>query len=441
MSTLSRRSILFTFLLLNLLGWALVHPVQAQTEGPKVLVLTADGAVSSAMSGYLERGIRYAQGHGMQLIIFQLNTPGGSIDITNRMVQIMRGSPIPIVVYVSPRGAMAGSAGTVVTLAGHAAAMAPETAIGAASPVGPQGEDVGKTMELKTKEILKAIVRSLAERRGSKAVALAEQTIEEAKAVSATEALEIGLVDFIAEDVDDLLRQLDGFIIQISNTEVTLHTTNAAVIYLPNNLVEQVLFLMTNPNVVFLLLTIGVQAVLIELSSPGGWVAGFIGVVCLALAGYGLGLLPVNWFGLIFIATAFVLFFLDIKAPTHGALTTAGIGSFIAGALILFNSTEAPSFQKVSPPLVIGTALVTAATFAIAVGFAIRAQHSPIRTGHEALVGRTGTVRVALSPRGQVQMGGEMWSAEVLEGAEPIPAGTRVEVVAVDGIHLKVKPK
>jgi membrane-bound serine protease (ClpP class) len=274
------------------------------------------------------------------------------------IVSNIRASNVPVVVYVTPRGGMAGSAGTLITLAGHAAAMAPETIIGAASPIDSQGQDLGTTAKAKETEALKALVRSIAERRSPEAIKLAEATIESAKAVSAEEARAAGLVDFIASDLDDLLKQLDGFSVQMESGPLTLHTTNAVTQALPMNFGEQILNILIDTNIVFLLMTIGLLAILIELSSPGGWVSGFIGVTALALSVYGLGILPVNWFGAIFLALALVLFVLDLKAPTHGALTVAGIGSFIVGALVLFNSPEVPHFQRVSVPLVIGVSIV-----------------------------------------------------------------------------------
>ncbi|HJW89691.1 MAG TPA: nodulation protein NfeD [Anaerolineales bacterium] len=427
-------------LILFCLALPLLGPAaRAQAPGAKVLVLTAEGPLTPAMLNYLERGLRVAEESGAQALILQLNTPGGSITLMNQMVQRMRASPVPVIVYVAPRGAMAGSAGTVLTLAGHASAMAPETAIGAASPVGPQGEDLGETIAAKEKNILKATVRSLAAGRPPEAIALAEETIENAQAASAQEALDIGLVDFIASDLDELLKLMDGWTVETAAGPQTLHTAGAPVAPLRPTLIEQLLDLLTNPNIVFVLLTIGVQAILIELSSPGGWVAGFTGVVALALATYGLGILPVNWFGLIFLATAFVLFVLDIKAPTHGALTAAGVASLIVGALVLFNSPGTPEFQRVSVPLVIGVSLVTSAIFLGILTFALRALRVPIRSGRESLVGRMGTVRSALSPAGTVQITGELWSAEIVPGEDSLPAGTRVEVVETRGVRVYVK--
>ncbi|HLE15247.1 MAG TPA: NfeD family protein, partial [Anaerolineales bacterium] len=305
--------------------------------------------------------------------------------------------------------------------------------------VGGQGEDLGETLAAKEKNILKAQVRSIAERRGEAAIQLAESTIEEAAAASAREALEVGLVDFIAVDVDDLLSQLDGFTVVTSSGERTLRTMGALVTPINPSFIESLLSVLTNPNIVFLLITIGVQAILIEISSPGGWVAGFIGVVCLTLATYGLGILSVNWFGLIFLLMAFVLFILDIKAPTHGALTAAGVASLIVGALVLFNSPSVPSFQRVSVPLIIAMSLATGGLFLVVLGFALRAQRVPIRMGQESLVGRRGSARSELNPSGSVQLGGELWTAEAIPGEAPIPVGSRVEVVRVAGIRLFVR--
>jgi membrane-bound serine protease (ClpP class) len=412
-----------------------------QPAPPEVLVLEARGPLTPAMAEYLDRGLARAEGMSAELVVIELDTPGGAIDLMNRMVQSIRASAVPVVVYVSPRGAIAGSAGTVITLAGHAAAMAPETAIGAASPVGPQGENLETTLAAKEKEILKATVRSLAANRSPQAIAMAEAAIEDAKAASASEALDAGLVDFIANDVTDLLTQMNGFTVTTLAGPVTLHTAGALVTEFPQSLIEQVLQALTNPNIVFLLLALGIQAVLIEISSPGGWVAGFIGVVSLALGAYGLGILPVNWFGLIFLVTAFVLFVLDVKAPTHGALTAAGLISFVIGALVLFNSPGTPAVDRVSVPLVVAVGLISAVLFSIVVSFAVRAQRSPVSTGREALIGRIGEARTDLAPAGMVQVAGELWSAELEGQTGNLPSGTRVEVVAVEGIRLVVREK
>jgi membrane-bound serine protease (ClpP class) len=417
----------------------IASPVHAQQNQPQILLLKANGALTSAMAGYLERGIQTAENQNAEAIVLELNTPGGDLSLMNRMIQDIRASRVPIIVYVAPNGAWAGSAGSLITMAGHVAAMAPETSIGAASPVGPSGQDLAQTEALKQKEILKATARSLTERRGSQAISLAQDMIENAKAVSATQALDAGLIDYIATDVNDLLRQVDGMQVSTTAGTQTLHTAQAAVVPLPATFIENLLGALTDPNIVLLLLNIGVIAILIEISSPGGWIPGFIGVVCLSLAVYGLDLLPVNWFGLIFIVLAFALFVLDIKAPTHGALTAAGVGSLIIGALVLFNSSNVPGVQRASVPLVIGTSIMTGALFFGILLFALRAQKVPIRTGLESMLGRTGTVTVELNPRGHVQVAGELWTAELADGSEPLPRGTRVAVVGVKGVRLLVQ--
>jgi membrane-bound serine protease (ClpP class) len=414
-------------------------PVRAQVDAPLVMVLTVDDAVAPPMVEYLKRGLSRADQQGAELVILQLNTPGGSIDSMNEVIQLIRNSRVPVVVYVAPSGAMAGSAGTVVVLAGHAAAMAPDTAIGAASPVGSQGEDLGETIQAKVKNILKATVRSLAEGRGKQAVELAEQTIDNAAAASADEALAAGMVDFIAVDISDLLRQMDGFKVKTNAGEQTLVTKDARIEPVSESFIETLLAVLTNSAIVFLLITIGVQAILIEISSPGGWAAGFIGVVCLALAAYGLGVLPVNWFGVVFLILAFVLFILDIKAPTHGALTAAGTVSLIVGALVMFNSPNVPSFQRVPVPLIIGASVSTGIIFFVIMLIGVRAQKTPITMGAESLVGRVGTARTDLAPHGQVRLGGELWTAELVEGEDALSAGARVKVEGVDGLRLLVR--
>ena len=409
----------FLILLATLLS--VVNVTHAQSDAPLALVMTAER-------------------RNAEVLIIQLDTFGGSIDTMKEIVQTIRDSKVPVVVYVSPRGAHAASAGTLVTLAGHASAMAPETVIGAASPVGGQGEDLETTEERKVKEDIKAVARSLAEKRGPEAVKLADAMIESAKAVSATEALNAHLVDFVVDNVDDLLEALNGFSVQMSAGARTLNTINAHTEPLDMSLIESLLLFFTNPNIVFSLLSLGGMAILFEISSPGGWVSGFLGVICITLATYGLGVLPVNWFGIIFLVTAFVLFILDIKAPTHGALTAAGVASFIIGALVLFNSPGTPQFQRVSVPLVIGMGIAIGLLFFGILMFALRTIHVPVQMGTESLVGKTGTARTSMHEAGgQVQLESELWSAEPTPESEKIGKGDNVEVVEVKGLRLKVR--
>ncbi len=420
-------SLLWLALLFSTVGGAVAQ------EAGTVYVLEIEGAVTPVMISYIERGVRTAESESAEAMILKLNTPGGQVDLMNEIVQVLLGAEVPVVVYVYPRGAYAASAGTLITLAGHVAAMAPDTTIGAASPVGGQGEDLGETIETKLKEDLRAQARNLTERRGKEAMAWAESAIEEAKAATAQEALDIGVIDFVADDLDDLLAQMDGFQVTIGSREIVLQTADAQVRELPMSFVEQFLHIITNPTIAFILLTLGVNALLFELSSPGGYVAGIVGAICLLLAFYSLGVLPVNYAGLIFIALAFVLFVVDIKAPTHGALTVGGIVSLVAGALILFNSP----LYRISIAAVVSVATVTGLFFAFAIAKVVQAQRKQAVTGREGLIGQRAQARALLDPTGTVFVKGEWWDATAVDG--PIEAGEEVEIVAVDGFHVRVR--
>ena len=394
------------------------------------------------MFEYFKRGIEYAEARDADVLVVQLNTPGGSISVMTEIVEAIGKSKVPVVIYVSPNDAQAASAGAIITMAGQASAMSPRTVIGAASPVDSSGGDIESTMAKKIKEDLKAKARSMVERRGAKAISLAEAMIDDAKAVTAKEALDAELIDFISDDTEDLLQSLNGFTVQMDGgISLTLNTADIRTEELEINFIEQLLMMLTDPNIAFLLLAIGVQGILIEISSPGGWFAGFLGAVCLTLAIYGMGVLTVNWFGIIFLIIAFVLFILDIKAPTHGALTTAGVASFIVGALVLFNSPGTPQFQRVSVPLVIFMGIFLGLLFFAILLIALRAQHRPVQTGSESLIGKTGTARTSVATEGQVQLESELWSAEQSAGSESIGKGDLVEVVEVRGLRLIVKKK
>ena len=428
-------------ILLALTVFAFSSAVHAQSNAPLALVMKADGPIAPVMREYIKRGIESAEQQNAEVLIIELNTPGGDLSTTVEIIQAFRASRVPVVIYVTPNGAMAGSAGAIISMAAHVIAMSPEAAIGAASPIDSSGNDLNQTLQKKAKEIIKAQIRPLVTPRGPKALTLANAMIDDAKAATAQEALDAGLIDFIAKDTNDLLTQLDGFKVETAAGKITLNTKNANTQPLNVSLIEQLLFMLTNSNIAFLLLAIGVQAILIEISHPGGWAAGFIGVVCLTLAIYGMGVMSVNWFGIIFFIIAFVLFILDIKAPTHGALTIAGVASFITGALVLFNSPGTPQFQRVSVPLVVGVGTFLGLLFFVVLLIALRTRHSPIQTGAGIMLGKTGTAKIFEGDAGQIQLGSELWSAEKTPGSESIRKGDSVEVVEVRGLRLIVKKK
>jgi membrane-bound serine protease (ClpP class) len=421
--------------ILGLMWLVMVLPAMGNAEaqaGRHVDVLQIEGAVTPIMISYIERGVRTAEGDGAEALIVELDTPGGQLDQMKKVVQVLLNADVPVVIYVYPPGAYAASAGTVITLAAHAAAMAPGTTIGAASPVGSQGEDLEQTIDTKIKEDMKAQVRALTARRGEQAVAWAESAIEEAKSANAQEALDLGVIDFVANDLNDLLAQMDGFAVQVGGRDVTLNTAGATVQTLPMTFAERFLHIITNPTIAFILLSLGPTAILFELSSPGGYVAGIVGVICLLLGFYALGVLPVNYAGLLFIALAFVLFIVDLKAPTQGGCTAGGIISMIAGGLILFNSP----LYHVSIAAVVSVAAVTGAFFAFAVAKVVQARKRPATTGREGLIGQVARVRTPLTPNGTVFVKGELWKATALDG--PAEVGEQVQIVAVDGFQLRV---
>lgn len=433
-----RRFLIFWLVLAGLLS-LLAGPVAAQER--TVYVLTVDGAITAAIGDYIGRGIRLAERDGVEAVVIRLNTPGGDLQSTTRIMERLENAKVPVIVYVWPRGGMAASAGTLILLAAHGAAMAPRTTIGAAHPVVAPGteETISPEMMEKVVNVMTEHARLFAERRGEAAAEWAQRAIRESATAGPDEALEAGVIDLIAEDMDRLLEGFDGRTVTLGDgREVTLHTAGAKTRDIPLSPIEQLLQVLINPNVAFILITIGVQAILIELASPGGWVAGFIGVLCLALAAYALGVLPFNWLGLVLMATAIVLFILDIKAPTHGALTAAGTLTFIAGALILFNAPLSP-YGQISVPLVVAVAILTALFFAFVIAKALQAQKPRSVTGQEGLVGQTGIAKSRLDPEGWVLVAGELWRARAEES--PVEEGEAVEVLKVEGFRLYVRKK
>lgn len=428
---------LVTLIYLILMVAHLVAPLAlAQAEGNEVLVVDVKGPVTPIMLGLIERSMAEADTRNAEALIIRLDTPGGSIDLTQRIIQAMIAADVPLVVYVWPPGGHAASAGTFITLAGHVAAMAPSTSIGAASPIDGSGVDIDETLRAKIENILVADIKGLADRRGEKALEWAQEAITEAKAANAQEALELGVIDFVAKDLDDLLAQLDGFKVELQGEEVTLATADAEVNFLETTAIEDLLSIIANPTIALLLISIGGLAIMYEIIHPGGYMSGVIGVICLLIGLYAVGQLPVNYAGLALILLAFVLFGAELFAPTHGALTAGGVVAFIVGALILFNTNE---FSYQLPwASIIGIPITLALIFGFGIRKAMQARRAKPVTGQEGLIGAIGTVKVALEPEGSVFVWGERWHATSTNG-QPIPVGERVKVTAIEGLHLKVE--
>ncbi len=430
----ARRLRFLIYILMVVLSLVSSLSAEAQAPASRVDVLTVTGAITPIIQGYITRGIEQAEMDGAAALVIQLDTPGGSVDVTKAITQRMLAARVPVVVFVAPAGAHAASAGTFITLAAHVAAMAPGTSIGAASPVAGGGEELPETSKEKALSILEADLKGLARRRGEKAVEWAGQAVREARASTAEEALDYGVIDLIANDIGDLLTKLDGRQVVVAGETITLHTAGLPWQEVPLGTIERFLHAITDPNIAFILMTLGLNGILFELASPGGYAAGIIGGICLVLALYALGVLSVNYTGLIFIVLAFVLFILDIKAPTHGVLTAGGIASFILGTLVLFSS----SYMPISLSLVITVALATGAFFAFVVAKAVGAMRRRPTTGEEGMVGEIAEVRAPLEPEGMVFVQGELWMARSQDG-KSIPAGERVVVVGREGFRLIVR--
>ncbi len=426
-STYVRLVVLLAFLILTVAG-------QASSQSGQVVKLAKfDGPVTPAMASYLDRAISDAEAQNAAALIIELDTPGGSVDITKGITQRMTASSVPIVVWVAPSGAHAGSAGTFITLAGHLAAMAPGSSIGAASPISSEGQDLGETAKAKEVNILVADIKNLAGRRGDKAVGWAQKAVAEAAAATAQEAYDLGVIDVIASNTDDLLKQLDGRPVTVLGQQRTLQVAGLPVEEVPLSPLEGILNQLTNPALAAILLTIGINAIIFELSSPGGYAAGIVGVICVLLAFYALGTINANWAGLGFVLLAVVLFVLDIKAPTHGALTFGGIVSFVFGLYLLYNSSDVP----VPWASIIVSAGATGAFFAFAVAKAVAIQRRPAGLGMTKMVGLNGVVRQPLSPGGMVLVNGELWKAESESGL--LPQDASIVVTGQDGFLLRVR--
>jgi membrane-bound serine protease (ClpP class) len=400
-----------------------------------VHVLTADDAVGPVMERYLDRGIDAAENEDAQAVVIRLDTPGGLITSMNDIVKRILSSEVPIIVYVSPQGGQAASAGTFITMAAHVAAMAPATRIGAATPVGTGGEEIQGPLGKKVTNDAVEQIRGLAQLRGRNAD-WAERAVRDAESANASKALEENVVDLVADDLDGLLNAVDGRQVTLyPDREVTLHTADATVVFNNMNFIERFLDLIADPNIALLLLSFGTLALFIELVHPGVIFPGVFGGIALILGFFALTVLPFNWAGVALIVFAFILFGLEIFVPSHGILGVGGTVALILGGLLL-TSGNPPEFQ-VSRWLLIGIAAVMGSMVLFVLVNIMRIRMMPAQMGMESLVGREAVVRSTLNPEGFVFFDGERWSAQSEEGT--IEKGERVVITEVHGLKLKVK--
>lgn len=422
-------------------GFALSQTFAVQEEpGRHAALLEIDGAIQPVTARFLSRAIDDAVADGAEMVIVQLDTPGGILSSTREIVEEILSAEIPVIVHVAPSGAQAASAGTFITAAAHVAAMASATNIGAAAPVGSGGEDLPETLESKATQDAAAFIRSIGERTGRNPEALAE-TVLKARSYSASEALEAGIVDLLAEDVGELLGSLDGMSVEVGGREAVLETADLEIRETGRTALERFLGLIAHPDIAFLLLSLGGLGILIELLSPGLLGPGILGVIALALAFVALGNLPVNWIGVGLILMAMALFFMEMQAPGVGIFGIGGALSFVVGAFLLFGGFDPPPIP--SPSFRVSIWMIGGVSGMLFAGLLMlfRALASSRRTVYESpsgnLVGQSGTTVTHLGPEGSVRVAGETWSAVSATG-ESIAEGAEIIVVEMDGLTVKV---
>lgn len=401
----------------------------------QVGLITIDGAIGPATADYVARATKVAAERGDAALLVQLDTPGGLLESTQKIVQAFYASKVPVIVYVAPSGANAGSAGCFITLAADVAAMAPNTSIGAAHPVaigGGGAQEVDDTMKQKLENFATSYIEAIAKKRGRN-VEWAKSAVRESASITAEEALELKVIELIADDVSDLLGQLDG---RALNGR-TLDTADATVAEIPMLLRERVFQMIWRPEVMFILMLIAIYGIIGELSNPGAVLPGVVGAIALILALYMASVLPVNVAGVALLVLAVILFALEAFTPTFGALTAGGALAFFLGALMLFDR-DVPAF-RLSLSLILPATILTSAFFVFVMGAGLRAQRLPVKVGRETFVGRTAEALTDIDAHtGRVFFEGEDWLAV---SEQPIARGRPVEIVAVRGLTLTVKPQ
>jgi membrane-bound serine protease (ClpP class) len=414
----------FLFLILN--------SAIAQT----VVSMKIDGSINPVSADFIRNGIEKARKENAECLLIHLNTPGGLLKSTRVIVSDMLASPVPVVVYVSPGGAHAGSAGVFITLAANIAAMAPGTNIGAAHPVTLQAQ-MDTTMNEKATNDAAAFIRTIAEKR-NRNIAWAERAVRRSYSYTETEALEDSVIDLIAKNEQELLKMIDGKTVELSSGAKTLHTSSATIAEYKMSIWEKLLDILSDPNIAYILLLLGMYGILFELYNPGAILPGIVGVIALILAFYSMHTLPINYAGLALIIFAIILFLLELKIVSHGLLAIGGIISLLLGSMMLVKSGSSLEFVRISRSVIISATVVTALFFFFVIGFGMKAQRSKVVTGIEGLTGATGEVMEMLAPTGTIKVQGEIWNAESIAGN--IGKGEKVRIKEMKNLKLYVEP-
>ena len=400
-----------------------------------VISIKIDGAINPVVATYIHRSIEKATSENAACLLIHINTPGGLLKSTRIIVGDILESPVPVIVYVSPAGAHAGSAGVFITLAADIAAMAPGTNIGAAHPVTMQGEG-DSIMNSKSTNDAAAFIRTIAEYR-KRNLLWAEAAVRQSVAITASEALQEKIIDLIASNDRDLLNQVDGKLIKRDSATSILHTRGAVIQTLEMGFTEKLLNIISDPDIAYILLMLGLLGLLFELFNPGIIFPGIIGFISLVLAFYALNTLPVNYAGLALIVFGVILLLLEIKVVSHGMLAIGGIAALLTGSMMLIRPGSGLEVMRISRTLIISTVAITSGFFLFVIGMGIKAQRSKPVTGIEAMEGETAVAFDELNPSGRVRIHGEIWNAISISGM--IHQGEKLRVKEVKNLTLYVE--
>ena len=429
-----------------------------QVDGAEVWLMEIDGAIGPASADHFIRTLESAEEAQADLLVLRIDTPGGLDKSMRDMIKVLLAADIPVATFVSPNGARAASAGTYIMYASHIAAMAPATNIGSSTPVNigggsplplpgqpkddkpeqdPADENAGNSapataMDRKVVNDAVAYIRSIAELRGRN-VEWAEQTVREASNLPAREALELGVIDLVAEDLEDLLAQIDGMTVELDSGSATLDTADSEVRRIGTDWRYELLSTITDPSVAYILLMIGIYGLIFEFYNPGTGVGGVVGVICLLVGAYALQMLPINYAGLALIVVGIGLMAAEAFTPSFGVLGVGGVAAFVIGSIILMD-TDLPGYQ-VSMPIIAGVATASGLLALVTIGAAVRARTAAVVSGAEAMIGAVGEVLENFEHDGRVRAAGEVWR---VRSREPLEKGARVTVTAVDGVTLEV---